>query len=50
MHIRERAIGTSTVLAVAGDMTMGGDAKEFRDSIDSLVARAPRRIVITDFH
>ena len=50
MRIRERAIGTATVLDVAGHMTMGRDAKEFRDSIDSLVARAHSRIIINDFH
>jgi anti-sigma B factor antagonist len=46
MHIRERAIGSATVLDVTGDMIMGRNAREFRDSIDSLVARARRRIVI----
>jgi anti-sigma B factor antagonist len=46
MHIRERTIGNATVLDITGHMTMGRDAEEFRDSIDSLVARAHNRIVI----
>jgi anti-sigma B factor antagonist len=46
MHICERTIGNATVLDVTGRMTMGHDASEFRDRIDSLIARAHNRIVI----
>lgn len=46
MQLHERTIGNTTVLDVTGHITMGRGTTEFRDRIDSLLARERTRIVV----
>jgi anti-sigma B factor antagonist len=46
MLINERTIGNAIVLDVTGHITTGRGTTEFRDRINSLIARAHNRIVI----